>query len=213
MHRDLLDRARGNLHVLDLRGRPVFGPRETTNLLYNSRPGPLAHWKTLWDEAARLKVRLVVIDPTLAAYVGEPNAAAPVREFMSHLATEARRLETGVLLLAHSTKAARKGSSPSKPTTEWEALNEVGHVGGSAAWFDAARGVLNLVRLKDRYLLTVPKANYGPAYLVARVEARHGGDKGDGPVVGFQADSDGWRKPQYETKQKEGRPYDLKATS
>ena len=91
--------------------------------------GP-AGWWNLWSEARRIKPRLIVIDPALAAYVGEANAAAPVREFLTALATEAAQLNTGVLLLAHSNKAARS-SKHQKPKPE--DLLDPGQVGGTLA--------------------------------------------------------------------------------
>ena len=132
------DRTLSRVHVLDLAGRPLFGPKDDGGR-YNERPGRLAGWWDLWSEARRIKPRLIVIDPALAAYVGEANAAAPVREFLTALATEAAELNTGVLLLAHSNKAARSSNSR-KPKPQ--DLLDPGHVGGSTAWTDGVRGVL-----------------------------------------------------------------------
>ena len=55
----------------------------------------------------------MVIDPALDAYTGDPNNLAAVREFVSALGAEAAARSCGVLLVAHSRKAARgKDSDP-----------------------------------------------------------------------------------------------------
>ena len=177
------------VHVLNLAGRPLFGPRDDGGR-YNERPGRLAGWWDLWSEARRIKPRLIVIDPALAAYVGEANAAAPVREFLTALATEAAQLNTGVLLLAHSNKAARS-SKHQKPKPE--DLLDPGQVGGSTAWTDGVRGVLAMAWKPEgtagERVLTVTKANYGPARLACDLDAiRH--EKG--AIVGFRSGPSGW---------------------
>ena len=186
------------VHVLNLAGRPLFGPREEGGR-YNERPGRLAGWWDLWSEARRIKPRLIVIDPALAAYVGESNAAAPVREFLTALATEAAELNTGVLLLAHSNKAARRPGNQN-PKTELDLLDP-GQVGGSTAWTDGVRGVLAMAwKPKDKdaaggeRVLTITKANYGPARLNCDLDAIRQDKKAQdkGAIVGFRSYPSGW---------------------
>lgn len=149
--------ARKRVHVLDLTGWPLFGPDEGNS--YNSRPIRLKGWDILAEEADRIQPRLVVIDPALCAYVGEANAVAPVREFVAALAQFADQHNAAMLLVAHSTKAARSANDPF----------DAGQVSGSAAWHDAARACLVLTRDGDRWTLGISKANYGPAFIQAQL--------------------------------------------
>ena len=169
------DRALHRVHLLDLAGRPLYGPSES----YNARPVQLSGWRTLWGEAERAGAKLIVIDPATSAYCGVGHGVAEVREFMQTLGIEAAARGVGVLLVAHSTKEGR-ARSPLDP----------GKVAGSAAWTDAARGVLTLSWGEGERVLGVSKANHGPSRLIADVEAvkhKHGG------VVGLKGD--GWNPP------------------
>ena len=72
--------ALDGVHLLDLSGAPLFGPialADNRAALYNARPGPLDGWAVLWGEARRIGARLVVVDPALAAYVGNANGSRP----------------------------------------------------------------------------------------------------------------------------------------
>lgn len=145
------------VHILDLQGWPLFGPYEATP--YAARPGRLPGFAILAAAAEAVKPCLIIIDPALSAYVGEQNAATPVREFVAALAQLARQHAAAVLLVAHSTKAGRADSDPF----------DAGQISGSAAWHDAARAALVLTRDRDggRWTLAISKANYGPALLSA----------------------------------------------
>ena len=154
--------ALGRVHVLDLTGWPLFGPGEAQS--YNSRPSRLPGFDVLAEEAEEIAPRLIVIDPALSAFVGESNAVAPVREFVAALAQLASRHNAAVLLVAHSTKAAR-----SKQNGETDPF-DAGQVSGSAAWHDAARAGLVLTRDGDGWTLAISKSNYGPAFLKAELE-------------------------------------------
>ena len=170
------DRALHRVHLLDLAGRPLYGPSES----YNARPVQLSGWRTLWGEAERAGAKLIVIDPATSAYCGVGHGVAEVREFMQTLGIEAAERGVGVLLVAHSTKEGRARSAL-----------DPGKVAGSAAWTDAARGVLTLSwgEGEGERVLGVSKANHGPSRLEADVDAvkhKHGG------VVGLWGY--GWRK-------------------
>jgi len=97
----------------------------------------------------------VVVDPVLAAFNGDDTRVSAVRSFLDAVRQEAEPLGAGVLMIAHTTKAARKtqddGSDP-------------GAVSGSAAWTDAARAALLLSREGDGDLwrLDSIKANHSP---------------------------------------------------
>ena len=179
--------AFSRIYVIDLLGRPLFGPMSAPgrSASYNAPPGPLSGWSDLWIAAARIKPGLIIIDPALSAFSGESNAAAPVREFLGALALKAKTLGTGVLITAHSNKTARSGNQdPYDP----------GQVGGSAAWVDGARGVLAMTRHQpedegeaesSELKLAVAKSNYGPSLVTVGINSiRVAG----GAIVGFKAD-------------------------
>ena len=90
-----LARARGatdavleRVHVAHTAGLPLYGP--TDNGLYNARPEPMRGWAHLWAAADSIRPALVVIDPALDAYTGDPNNLAAVREFVSALGRRGR---------------------------------------------------------------------------------------------------------------------------
>ena len=180
--------ALGRVHALDLDGRPLFGPvdRDGRAGLYNARPGKLGGWRHLAAAVEAIRPRLVVVDPALAAYVGDPSAVAPVREFLSAL----REFGAPVLLVVHSTKAARGGNpDPFDP----------GMVAGSGAWTDGVRGVLTLSwgEVEGARVLACPKANHGPARLLCGLApVRKGGDP-HGRILAFQRATGGagWHAP------------------
>ena len=141
-------------------------------------PNPCAAGRTCGPPQTIIRPALVVIDPALDAYTGDPNNLAAVREFVSALGAEAAARSCGVLLVAHSRKAARgKDSDPFDP----------GQVGGVGAWADAARGVLTLTGQGDNRTLAIAKANWGRAYVLAQL-APVSNDAG--ALIGF--DTDGW---------------------
>ena len=118
-----------------------------------------AVWPAQWEAIRDTAARLVVIDPASVACLAPVAEAPAVRAFLSACMAEAQARDgwpgCGVLIVAHSTKAARDamqgGDDPG-----------AGVVAGSAAWHDAARGVLTLHRgLNGAYLLHCVKSNYG----------------------------------------------------
>ena len=221
------DTLNNRLHLLDLAEAPLFGPTDRGDGfagLYGARPGPLDGWEDLWREARRVEARLIIIDPATAAFVSESNSVAGVREFMSAVAGQARRIGAAVLIVSHSNKGARGQESPDP--------FDPGQVSGSTGWTDAARGVLTFSwfmratappgeegkedddgeRIR---LLAVSKSNYGPARLSIVADPIHNKptlpELGEGRIVGFRADdTDGWktelpRKPKPVQKNNPGR--------
>ena len=134
----------------------------------DSHPG--ADWDRLWRAVRDLGARLVVIDPVSAALADVDTAqTGPVRSFLRALTAEATAAGAGVLLVAHSNKAARRAvASGDDPGADL--------VGGSAAWYDGARGVLSLATDPDSSdrLLQCVKANYGRTGWGARLTERIG---------------------------------------
>ena len=197
----LLELQEGDMppvYVIDLRGHPIFGPSDDRGL-YNQRPAPLAAWEPLWAEAESAKARLVVIDPAMSSYVGEPNSIPAVREFVTAVAYEARRLHLGVLMITHSNKAARRAKAEVDPY-------EPGHVGGTGAWSDGVRGVLVLIRHShDEYELSILKSNFGLDKVSLAVKPVQVNRKGE--YVGFEwlpENSTGWHHRVVEQKQSNG---------
>ena len=182
-----------NVHVLDMRGGwPLFGPGADgrSSAFYHARPEQLIGWEPMEAAVGGLEPRLIVIDPVLAAYVGEPNSAPPVREFLGALASLAREHSAGVLVLAHSTKAARSQRGGTKPDPF-----EPGQVAGSAAWTDGVRGALSFAYGSDddgNRLLSIVKANMGPARI--QCDAKPMRAEESGWIIGFEA-AGAWRKP------------------
>ena len=115
-------------------------------------------WSDLWQYVRAVGARLVIVDPASAALAdADVSQTGPVRKFLRALMHEARQAECGVLVVSHSTKAARnalrRGDDPG-----------AGVVAGSAAWYDGARGVLSLEEAPNNpgaRILECVKANYG----------------------------------------------------
>ena len=97
-------------------------------------------WRPFWLAVEAEKPSLVVLDP-LSALAGGANLndGGTARFVVEHIADESDRLEAGVLIISHDTKAARSqtkaGGDPG-----------AGAVAGSGTWHDAARGVLYLYK-------------------------------------------------------------------
>ena len=195
--RSVYTTAPDRVFVLDMRGGwPLFGPgnsRDGRAASYNARPGRLAGWEVLAAEVVRLRPRLIVVDPVLSAYVGEPNGAAPVREFLGALATLARESCAGVLALAHSSKSARAGGK----NDDRSDLFDSGQVAGSAAWHDGVRGVLTFGYVPNppdgcNRRLAIAKANMGPAQIQCVATPIRAGSSSW--IIGFEADG-AWKNP------------------
>ena len=170
--------ALGRVHVMGMRGRALFGP--AAGGLYNARPSPLPALAQVASNAERLAPTLIVVDPALSAYVGESNAAAPVRDFLAALEDLAAPIGAGVLVLAHSNKTARGRTGNQKPDPF-----DAGQVGGSTHWVDGARAALSLtVEAEGRRRLAVLKSNYAESFISVPLDPiRHQ----SGAIIGFRA--------------------------
>lgn len=192
-----------HVHVLAGAG-PLFGPTPGRDgdgpAFYNARPGPLDGWRDLWRGAEAIDgLRVLIVDPAMAAYVGQANDPGPVREFYSALSERARALNLGLLLVAHTNKASR---SP-RGAKDWDAYAP-GSVAGSTHWTDAARAALVLdwdEREKGSRVLRVSKANYGPARIRCSVDPVR--DK-VGEICGFGAAGSGWQTEAEHKEKEEG---------
>ena len=171
------------VYVLNMSGWTVYGPPEHGG--YSARPAPLAGWNVLWEAVELVKPKLIILDPVLKAYAGEPNTVSPVREFLGDLAGTAleRSPGAGIILVAHSTKAARSGrQDPFDP----------GQVAGSGAWADECRGVMTMTwnEETDQRTLAIPKSNWGPSRIMIDLQPM---THANGAVIGFQAHGE-WQR-------------------
>ena len=95
-----------------------------------------AAFRSLVERLNALRPSLVILDPISAAAGNlNLNDGGTARYAMRSLAKLSAELGVGILVVAHDTKSARDAVQGSR-------LPGAGAVGGSAQWFDAARGVL-----------------------------------------------------------------------
>ena len=170
-----------SVHVLEMRN-PMFGP-DSHSPLYNARPSPLEGWEEVRNLARTIKLALIIIDPALCAYVGESNNPAAVSEFLLMLRDLARECGCGVILVTHSTKAARgNGRRAANPT-------DPGQVAGSGSWTDRARCAMTLTTGPEGVpMLAVSKANYGPQKIWIPLTTI----LDEGVPIGFDASAAAW---------------------
>ena len=172
------DDPMNRVHIADMAGWPLFGVAPGNSQW--DHPERLPAWQTTWQFISDLepRPRFVIIDPVGEAFAANSNELASVRAFYGALRKAAEKAECGVLLVAHSTKEDRKkpGATP-------------GAVAGSAAWTDAARGVLTLDRggepdnpqPNDPFTLRLVKANYAARFALSLGAWTHS----NGALVGF----------------------------
>jgi len=174
-----------------------------------SEPGP--DWSRFWRTVHKTGAKLAIVDPASVALAdANTNQTGPVRAFLDAMSAEAEAHGCGVLIVAHDTKAARNearaGGNPG-----------AGAVAGSAAWYDAARGVLYVRREFGGLTLECLKSNYGPTGWGAHLEMREAtatsGFRGPDPKPQRVFDRDAlaqWRQQNREkakkAKKRNGKP-------
>ena len=122
------------LKVINMMDNPLF--LQPVGAGGNSMPVSRSkQWREVWNIVRQGNPSLVIIDPIAEAYRSAGYSVSGVRSFIAALRKEAQEGGFGILLLAHSTKAAR--SQDADPF-------DAGQVAGSAGWTDAVRGVLSL---------------------------------------------------------------------
>ena len=148
--------ARNQVLHLGIRN-PIFGPDPYTPL-YNARPTVLEGWDEVIEAAEKTRPILIVIDPALCAYVADANNPAAVSEFLMVMRDLAVRFHCGVIVVTHSTKAARGSGGRKK-----QGGADPGQVLGAGAWTDRARSAMTLTTDSvGKPQLTIAKANLGP---------------------------------------------------
>ena len=115
---DSLDERNGGLqakealervYVLNMSGWTVYGPPERGG--YAARPAPMAGWNVLWDAGGARQAQAHHPGPRTQGLRRRAEHRLPVREFLGDLAGTAleRSPGSGIILVAHSTKAVRSG--------------------------------------------------------------------------------------------------------
>ena len=153
-HRDAAaDATRLAAVVLD---GPLFGLRPGAGP--GAIPERLTAWRPVWDKAAAIEARLIVIDPAALAFAVEGYGAVGVGLFYTAIRTELASLPepAAALIVAHVTRDDRK-----EKRTDARPM-------GSVAWEDRARCVLTLTAADDgRAELRLSKANYARRGMLA----------------------------------------------
>ena len=157
------------LKVIDMMDNPLF--LQPVGAGENSMPGRSKQWREVWNIVRQGNPSLVIIDPIAEAYRCAGHFVSEVRAFIAALRKEAQEGGFGILLLAHSTKAAR--SQDADPF-------DAGQVAGSAGWTDSVRGVLSLRWNESeggihKVDLRCTKANYGRSRWTETLRSEKGG--------------------------------------
>ena len=127
--------------------------------------------------------------------------------FVKALAREAEQIGAGVLLVGHSNKAARQ-------STNYDPF-DAGHVAGTGAWTDAARGAMILTKDKrkgneGKTTLAISKANFGASYVETHITPIY--QDGGGMPYGMEIDSAGWSQHTEQERKSNGEKKEVKST-
>ena len=129
------EQVRENVEVVEMHGK---GPMW--------REGLLPAGEDVLFNAEEIGAALLVIDPSAAAFGGNENDRASVRQYMSHLSEWAKRKKCAILILMHPPKYTNADYS------------------GSTDWEGSARAMWKLEKAKNAdeeiYHLHVTKSNY-----------------------------------------------------
>ena len=167
----------------------------------NTRPVPLPMWFRFWQSIPE-DLGLIILDPSLAAYSGDPNSVSHIRQFIRAMTREARKRGISVIILHHSAKNNR-GKAGTDDFDEWD-LFDPGQIMGSTGWHDGTRCVMTLGgrRLSNLRKLAIMKASWGEETIVIDLQPIRLTDSDDwrfyNMIVGFNADGE-WRSPRHST--------------
>ena len=138
------DLVRENIEIASMRGEgPIWGVGVGENI--NNRARLLPAGKDVLFHAEDFGASLLVLDPSAAAFGGNENDRAAVRQYLSHLSRWAADHNCAVLILQHPPKYTNANYS------------------GSTDWEGSARAMWKFERVKDEekiYHLHVTKSNY-----------------------------------------------------
>ena len=143
------EEALGRIHALD-------DPSEIWELDKDGRGMEGQYWRDFWGLVEEFSYNLIVIDNVEACLASmDIYQSGPVRAFVRALQREARRLQCGVLFIAHPTKEATKAIRQGEITP--------GIVAGSGAFWHASRCVMALWETDaNSAILEIVKNNHGP---------------------------------------------------
>ena len=149
------------LHIADMAGHgPLWGPRADGGRHTDTLGETTAAGHELRRLCEEVGARLLIVDPSAAAYGSNENHRALVRAFVSDLDAWARDNNCAVLILSHPPKWAADYSG----STDWEASVR-------SMWTLRKEGVGPAPKGKGKsvpdsqpegWQLARPKANYGP---------------------------------------------------
>lgn len=108
------------LIALSMKGQgPMWAPREADGHV-SSRGGITPTGARILARAEQAQAKLLVIDPSAAAFLGDENNRSLVRAFTSHLSEWAERHGCAIILVAHPPKSAT-GAGGVSGSTDWHA--------------------------------------------------------------------------------------------
>ena len=123
------EKVRKNVDYIDMRGEgPIWGVPDSTHLATRAQILPAGI--EVLEEAKDYGADLLVLDPSAAAFGGNENDRASVREYMSYLDAWAYKNKCGILMLSH----------PPKNDADYS---------GSTDWLGSARVMWRLTPKKD----------------------------------------------------------------
>ena len=154
------------LHWLDMRKHgPVWGPPKGVSVLTAAaltRPGTQVQ-----EHCEKAGARLLILDPSAAAFAGDENHRALVRQFIASWDAWGQANDCAVVVVAHPSKASKAGSASDNPDSGYS---------GSTDWFSGSRFVWQLGQKpiskrkarqntppREGYRLTLKKSSYGPS--------------------------------------------------
>ena len=146
------ERIGDRLHWLDMRKHgPVWGPQKGVSVLTAAdltRAGTQVR-----EHCEKAGARLLILDPSAAAFAGDENHRGQVRQFIASWDAWGQANDCAVVVVAHPSKAGRAGSA-SDPDSGYS---------GSTDWFSGSRFVWQLgQKPSEGYRLTLKKSSYGP---------------------------------------------------
>ena len=154
------------LHWLDMRKHgPVWGPDKSVSVLTAAeltRAGTQVR-----EHCEKAGARLLILDPSAAAFAGDENHRALVRQFIASWDAWGQANDCAVVVVAHPSKASKAGSASDNPDSGYS---------GSTDWFSGSRFVWQLGQEpinkkksrsnpapREGYRLTLKKSSYGPS--------------------------------------------------
>ena len=157
------------LHIADMSGHgPLWGPKADRSGHTDTVGETTADGHELRRHCERVGARLLIVDPSAAAYGSNENNRALVRAFVSDFDFWARVNDCAVLILSHPPKWGADYSG----STDWEASVRSLWILRKERIGPAPKGKGNSQpdQRSEGWQLARPKANYGPAVKPVRLD-------------------------------------------